>query len=333
MTSYYRSSRQLITLFGVVALVSPFYFKLEKFPSAPTERPITRRLDIAVDESDPLVGATLSVVSKEDPPPAVTSNDHERVSAILAETRDLITKAKVLLNEDGESRVKAHEMVNLATARFRQAKEHMNMREKKAKAAAEANEKSGSNLRPEERKDLEEEDQVRNDEDRAMDVSRNMYETFISFPECLEKKFEECLDIINADLKNLGLSTVEIVVHEKRNINQEGYNKVVIVTNDNADKVSGRAGDGIVSYPFTWDDAVLGTRVLGVDGKWNCLDVSPQDCCDTIKDSAKHVDTRGNFIECHFFVPFGGVGNARRNDRIFVNLSPDGRVHEAPIIQ
>lgn len=50
---------------------------------------------------------------------------------------------------------------------------------------------------------------------------RNFPLKFISFPECLEKKFEECLDIINADLQNLGLSTVEIVVHEKRNINQE----------------------------------------------------------------------------------------------------------------
>eukprot|EP00956_Cyclotella_meneghiniana_P029903 scaffold73989_cov59-Cyclotella_meneghiniana.AAC.2 len=29
----------------------------------------------------------------------------------------------------------------------------------------------------------------------------------------------------------------------------------------------------------------------------------------------------------------GGVGNARRNDRVFINLSPDGRVHEAPLIQ
>eukprot|EP00804_Cyclotella_cryptica_P015145 CCRYP_000702-RA/>CCRYP_000702-RA protein AED:0.04 eAED:0.04 QI:277/1/1/1/1/1/2/468/245 len=221
MTFYYRSSRQVMALFGVVALVSPFYFKLEKFPSAPSERPITRRLDIAVDESDPLVGATLSVVSKLDPPPAVNSNDHERVSAILSETRDLISKAKILLNAEGGSRDKAHEMVNLATARFRQAKEQMNMREKRAKAKVEGNEETGSNLRPEERKDLVDEDQVRNDEDRALDVSRNMYETFISFPECVEKKFEDCLDIINADLQNLGLSTVEIVVHEKRNINQE----------------------------------------------------------------------------------------------------------------
>ncbi len=43
---------------------------------------------------------------------------------------------------------------------------------------------------------------------------------FITFPECVEQLFERCLNIINRDLEELGLSTVEVVVHEKRNINQ-----------------------------------------------------------------------------------------------------------------
>jgi hypothetical protein len=107
---------------------------------------------------------------------------------------------------------------------------------------------------------------------------------------------------------------------------------VVIVTNQEATLVVGRVGDGIVSYPFTWDDSTLGTRMLGVDGKWNCQGMSPQDCCDQIKQSVPNADTKGNYIECHVFVPFGGVGNAKRNDRVFINLSPDGRVHEAPMI-
>ena len=139
---------------------------------------------------------------------------------------------------------------------------------------------------------------------------------------------------------------------------QKGYNKVVIVTNLEASTVVGRTGDGLVSYPFSWNDSVHGTRVLGVDGKWNCRDLSPEDCCDNIKESCKNPDTNGNYLECHIFVPFvsklhvllpfysfftmtyyfvsfvkGGVGNARRNDRVFINLSPDGRVHEAPLIQ
>lgn len=43
-------------------------------------------------------------------------------------------------------------------------------------------------------------------------------------------------------------------------------------------------------------------------------------------------DAHGKYIECHIFVPFGGVGFPRRDDRVIINLSPDGRVQEAPII-
>ena len=53
-------------------------------------------------------------------------------------------------------------------------------------------------------------------------MSRNIYETYISFPECIGHLFDECLEIVNSDLTNLGMSTVEIVVHEKRNKDQDG---------------------------------------------------------------------------------------------------------------
>ena len=52
-----------------------------------------------------------------------------------------------------------------------------------------------------------------------------------------------------------------------------------------------------------------------------------------IKESCQNPDTKGYYLECHIFVLFGGVGNARRDDRVFINLSSDGRVHEAPVIQ
>ena len=60
------------------------------------------------------------------------------------------------------------------------------------------------------------------------------------------------MELINNDLTSLGLSTIEMVVHEKRNSDQEGYNKVVIVTDKQAEKVMGSKNDGIVSYPFQW---------------------------------------------------------------------------------
>jgi hypothetical protein len=123
-----------------------------------------------------------------------------------------------------------------------------------------------------------------------------------------------------------------MIVHEKRNTDQNGYNKVVIVTDKQAENVVGTNGDGYVSYPFPWNE-VTGPRTLGVDGKWNCLNLSPEDCCSMITESSPYPDEKGNFLQCHIFVPFGGKGNRKRNDRVFIKLSPDGRVHEAPIIQ
>jgi hypothetical protein len=91
--------------------------------------------------------------------------------------------------------------------------------------------------------------------------------------------------MINNQVSALGLATLEIIVHEKRNLSQPGYNKVVIITNELVDRVKGRAGDGIVTYPFLWDDAVVGLKSLGVDGKWNCVDITPEQCCADIKQS------------------------------------------------
>ena len=110
----------------------------------------------------------------------------------------------------------------------------------------------------------------------------------VTFPECLEQLFQDCLDRINSEIAEIGLSTIEVVVHEKRNSDQDGYNKVVIVTNQLADGVKGRVGDGIVTYPFLWNDAVSGPRTLGVDGKWNCQNMTPDECCNSIKQSMYH---------------------------------------------
>eukprot|EP00956_Cyclotella_meneghiniana_P018170 scaffold30032_cov30-Cyclotella_meneghiniana.AAC.1 len=60
--------------------------------------------------------------------------------------------------------------------------------------------------------------------------------------------------------------------------------------------------------------------------------MSPEQCCSHIQKSVPDPDTKGNLLQCHFFVPFGGVGNKKRSDRVFVNLSQDGRVQEAPFV-
>ena len=207
-----RLLRPLIAVFGAIALASPFIFKLDRLPSSAEDHSVTRRLDIAIDDSDPLATATISVVSRQDPPPAISPVDHKKLSEILSETRKLIVRAKSLLDADG--RDEAREIVNLATAKFRAAKEHI----RASKAAL--GELRAS--RPQDRKEKEEGNAEIDDVDRAMDVSRNMYETYISFPECIGHLFDDCLDIINSDLTNLGMSTVEVVVHEKRNPDQDG---------------------------------------------------------------------------------------------------------------
>jgi len=113
----------------------------------------------------------------------------------------------------------------------------------------------------------------------------------------------------------------EYVIHEKRTQDQAGYNKVVIITDMSAQFVSGRLHDGIVEYPWAWQELtydengnalrdennnLIGSpRMLGTegDGKWNCHNQSPEQCCQMIKDSAPIMDTRGNYIQCHIFVP------------------------------
>mmetsp|Transcript_31900 Transcript_31900/g.67069 ORF Transcript_31900/g.67069 Transcript_31900/m.67069 type:complete len:331 (+) Transcript_31900:123-1115(+) len=163
-------------------------------------------------------------------------------------------------------------------------------------------------------------------------VARDLYATTISFPECKERFLEDCLDIIREQVIDLGIDA-EFTIHEKRGMHQENYNKVVLVTDMTATYVKGRNNDGIVSYPFPWDDAVTQVpRLLGVDGRWDCHAQTPEDCCALIQSSEPNPDTKGNFIQCHIFVPYGGVGRKKRTDRILVNLSPDGRVHEAPIV-
>lgn len=163
------------------------------------------------------------------------------------------------------------------------------------------------------------------------DIHRRMFQQTTTFPECEEKFLEECLELINNELMELELDA-EIVINEKRSLDQENYNKVVIITNMSATTVMGRNNDGIVSYPFMWNDAVHGPKLLNVDGKWDCFGMSTDGCCEIIKASTPNPDVNGNHIECFIFVPFGGVGNPTRSDRVMVNLSPDGRVHEAPIV-
>mmetsp|Transcript_20881 Transcript_20881/g.43872 ORF Transcript_20881/g.43872 Transcript_20881/m.43872 type:complete len:334 (-) Transcript_20881:589-1590(-) len=302
-------------------------------------------IEIAQANNDEYASASLNLNGSPGAYPRVgiTEASHAKIKTILMSAKELMENARGLLDSANmETVLKAEEMMRQAGQMFQEAKGHIHQGRQESMQESMLRGANGGEFSPERKAEALEMArskysnhdlaQAKEDEDRAIDIARDMYETFITFPECVEQLFERCLNIINRDLEDLGLSTVEVVVHEKRNINQEGYNKVVIITNELADQVKGRNGEGIVSYPFPWDDTQTGSRMLGVDGKWDCRELSPTDCCNTIKQSVPNKDTRGNSIECHIFVPFGGIGNPRRTDRVFVNLSPDGRVHEPPVI-
>mmetsp|Transcript_15043 Transcript_15043/g.27218 ORF Transcript_15043/g.27218 Transcript_15043/m.27218 type:complete len:324 (-) Transcript_15043:106-1077(-) len=164
------------------------------------------------------------------------------------------------------------------------------------------------------------------------DVARKLYDATLTFPECKEQLLEFCIQILNRQLIELQMEA-EFIVHAKRDQHQDGYYKVVLITDLTATNVKGKNNDGIVNYPFLWDDAVIGyARVLGVEGKWDCHAHTPEACCQLIQESCPNPDTKGNMLQCHIFVPYGGVGNSKRDNRIFINLSPDGRVQESPFI-
>lgn len=248
----------------------------------------------------------------------------------------MIDTAKLLLQSE-PTRNQGREMMEQANDMFREVKEHIIARRKMKNRELDEESHDGmdSSFRSLIRKKYSDHDLERaaEDEKRALDIARRLYETMVTFPECVDQLFQDCLDIINSEIAGLGLSTIEVVVHEKRNLDQDGYNKVVIITNELADRVKGKSDDGMVEYPWVWNDMVTGPRTLGVAGKWNCQFDTPEDCCAKVKQSAPNVDNRGKHIECHIFVPYGGVGNPRRNDRVFIVVSQDGRVHEPPIIQ
>lgn len=179
---------------------------------------------------------------------------------------------------------------------------------------------------------LEQFDQRKLEEPEEVDwdeIARDLYDQTITFPECRERLLDDCLAIIEEDLASLG-KVAELEIHNKRIAEVEGYYKVVIITDLTATNVKGRNHDGIVSYPFAWKDSIEGERTIGVNGSWDCHAESPQQCCDHILSTVPNPDTHGNFLQCDFSVPYGGYGNPKRDDRVIINLSPDGRVQEDP---
>jgi len=290
-----------------------------------------RDLEIGVANSDEYAESIVTIQAPKGPSLGISESDHEKIASILSMTREIISTAGALAeNESTQQEVK--DMLERANAVFHEVKDHIYPNV----MLREEEENSQIDLRKtmlKEKFSNHDVRKAREDDERSLHVTRDMYETMINFPECLDRYFKDCLAIINRELGSLGLTNLEVIVYEKRQPNVAGYSDVVIVTNELADRVVGKSGDGIVSYPYIWNDAEDGPRTIGIDGKFDCLNFTPELCCSTIKGSVPNPDIQGKTLGCHIFVPFGGAGNPKRDDRVIINLSPDGRVHEAPIIQ
>jgi hypothetical protein len=161
-----RFFRPLIPLFGTACLLSPFYFQLERFPSQsiPINDAPPRRLDIAVDSSDELVTAKLSVISSSSSR-SIKASDHDKITSILDDARDLMTKARGLIENDSGA---AKTVLDAATEKFREAKNHI-MQQRKIISTTDTDAEAESV----ERETLEEEVT----EDLDLDLSREVYET------------------------------------------------------------------------------------------------------------------------------------------------------------
>ena len=188
----------------------------------------SRMGEIATANSDDLVEAILAIQS---PKYGISAEAHDNCSRYLSTVMQMIDKADELI-QDERTFTEGKYLMEEAKAKFLEV----------------------TNYIQDERVLFEETDMLRKkysdhdldraylNDQRALDLERKIYETMITFPECLGLIFQECLDAINSQIADIGLSTIEVVVHEKRNADQEGYNKVVIVTNELADRVVGRTG-------------------------------------------------------------------------------------------
>ncbi len=70
----------------------------------------------------------------------------------------------------------------------------------------------------------------------------------ITFFKCNQLFLADCIKILNLQIVDLQLQT-EIVIHDKCNVDQDGYNKVDIVTNLTREYAKGNLSNGVVNYP------------------------------------------------------------------------------------
>lgn len=133
---------------------------------------------------------------------------------------------------------------------------------------------------------------------------RGLFESHMYFPECIGLSVDQCEDLIEQEIaENPDLFPGGVVfdVRSKRQITDDTYNYVVLVTDEVGEHVVGRLGDGVVEYPFVWRKDGAEVEI----GPWDCDMVTPlktAECCAYIKASVPGVDDNGRELEVRIIV-------------------------------
>lgn len=153
---------------------------------------------------------------------------------------------------------------------------------------------------------------------------RDLFETHITFEECVCKTLAECEAIIEAEAANnadlFGGAKIIFDVRYKRQRTDDDYYKVVLRMDAEGDHVDGTNGDGIVEYPWDWKTLVDGVWTDVPIGPWDCDTGTPltaAQCCTFIKASVPNADDQGNFLEC-----YNEPKEAHDPNRVIVYIDP-----------
>mmetsp|Transcript_41714 Transcript_41714/g.88911 ORF Transcript_41714/g.88911 Transcript_41714/m.88911 type:complete len:167 (+) Transcript_41714:576-1076(+) len=163
-------------------------------------------------------------------------------------------------------------------------------------------------------------------------IDRPLKEGKHRFEECVDKTLLQCQKLVDTyvsahreDFNNQ--TTLFLDVRKIREMTDESYYKVVLRTDFNGTKVNGAYNDGHVFYPWPW--TVYGEE-LSI-GPWDCTDLGPAECCQTIQEDMQDPDDLGNFLACFVEEPVGTKNNPEREDRAITVIDAEGTVIRPPI--
>ena len=148
----------------LAACVMPQKMVYSKQRSNESVIPVPRRLDVMVGNSDEYAETVVSLQAPERSL-GIGARDHAKITSILSTTREMISTANALL-DDVRTLKEGTEMMEHANAAFREVKGHI----AKRALAAEA---QGRDRRKYSEHDIQ---QAEEDEGRALDVARSVYE-------------------------------------------------------------------------------------------------------------------------------------------------------------